>query len=164
MLSKKNFLFFLFLFQAHFIFSQNHSVNGRIVDENGDPLPGATIIVKGTTKGAVTDLDGLFSITTYEDTVLVASFSGYEKKEISINGLSLLDISLSPDIETLKEVIVIGYGSQEKMNVTGSVSTIKNDELTLVPVPNTSNLLSGRVPGVMSRQNSGLPGGENTQI
>ena len=164
MLFKKNFLFFLFLFQAHFIFSQNHSVNGRIVDENGDPLPGATIIVKGTTKGAVTDLDGLFSIITYKDTVLVASFSGYERKEISINGLSLLDISLSPDIETLKEVIVVGYGSQEKMNVTGSVSTINNDELTLIPVPNTSNLLSGRVPGVMSRQNSGLPGGENTQI
>ena len=73
-------------------------------------------------------------------------------------------VYLEPDVETLKEVVVVGYGSEQKINLTGSVATIKYEELTLVPVAISSNLLAGRVPGVMTRQNSGLPGGENTQI
>ena len=100
----------------------------------------------------------------YSDSTLEISFSGYQRQEIAINGRSSLNISLELNVELLNEVIVVGYGSQEKINLTGSVATINQQELTSVPVANTSNLLAGRVPGVMTRQNSGLPGGENTQI
>ena len=145
-------------------FAQNYSINGKITDEDGNGLPGATIIIKGTTTGTISDINGDFSLFAFEDTTLIISFSGYKRQEISVNGKTTIDIQLIPDIETLKEVVVVGYGSQEKINITGSVATIKQEELISVPVANTSNLIAGKVPGVMTRQNSGLPGGENTQI
>ena len=133
-------------------------------DENDEGLPGATIIIKGTTIGTVTDINGEFSLEAFPDTLIIVSYSGYERQEISINNQTILNVKLTPDVETLKEVVVVGYGAQEKINITGSVATIKQEELVTVPVANTSNLIAGKVPGVMTRQNSGLPGGENTQI
>tara|TARA_B110000014_G_scaffold261415_1_gene253075 strand:+ start:984 stop:4121 length:3138 start_codon:yes stop_codon:yes gene_type:complete len=160
----KKYFFFILILSSWSAFSQDHSVKGTVFDENGEGLPGATIIIKGTTLGVVTDLEGVFSLMAYSDSTLEISFSGYQRQEIAINGRSSLNISLELDVELLNEVIVVGYGSQEKINLTGSVATINQQELTSVPVANTSNLLAGRVPGVMTRQNSGLPGGENTQI
>ena len=159
-------LIFLLLFSTiiNNLNAQDKVINGKVSDENNEGLPGATIIIKGTTKGTVTDIEGNFQLDVDENDIIEISFSGYEKQEISVTGKNSFSINLEPDIETLKEVVVVGYGSEQKINLTGSVATIKNEELTLAPVANSSNLLAGRVPGVMTRQNSGLPGGENTQI
>ena len=159
------FYFYFFLLFSHFsIYAQDFSLSGRVLDENADGLPGATVIIKGTTNGTITDFDGFFTISLPINSVIEISYSGYIKREINIENNDSLNIYLEPDIETLSEVLVIGYGSQEKINVTGSVATIKQEDLISVPVANTSNLIAGKVPGVMTRQNSGLPGGENTQI
>ena len=139
-------------------------MSGRVLDENADGLPGATVIIKGTTNGTITDIDGFFTIRVPINSVIEISYSGYIKREINIENNDSLNIYLEPDVETLSEVLVIGYGSQEKINLTGSVATIKQEDLISVPVANTSNLIAGKVPGIMTRQNSGLPGGENTQI
>ena len=161
---KKILFFITFIIINYNGFSQDHRINGRITDEEGNGLPGATIIIKETTTGTISDINGGFSLFAFKDTVLIISFSGYKREEINVNGKSTIDIQLTPDIETLKEVVVVGYGSQEKINITGSVATIKQEKLISVPVANTSNLIAGKLPGVMTRQNSGLPGGENTQI
>ena len=161
---KKILFFITFIIINYNGFSQDHQINGRITDEEGNGLPGATIIIKETTTGTISDINGDFSLFAFKDTILIISFSGYKREEINVNGKSTIDIQLTPDIETLKEVVVVGYGSQEKINITGSVATIKQENLISVPVANTSNLIAGKLPGVMTRQNSGLPGGENTQI
>ena len=160
---KKIYFFALLLMQLS-SYAQNHLIQGVVSDENDEGLPGATIIIKGTTIGTVTDINGEFSLEAFPDTLIIVSYSGYERQEISINNQTILNVKLTPDVETLKEVVVVGYGAQEKINITGSVATIKQEELVKVPVANTSNLIAGKVPGVMTRQNSGLPGGENTQI
>ena len=160
---KKLYFFALLLMQLS-SYAQDHIIQGIVSDENDEGLPGATIIIKGTTIGTVTDINGEFSLKAFPDTLIIVSYSGYERQEISINNQTILNIKLTPDVETLKEVVVVGYGAQEKINITGSVATIKQEELVTVPVANTSNLIAGKVPGVMTRQNSGLPGGENTQI
>ena len=160
---KKIYFFALLLMQLS-SYAQNHLIQGVVSDENDEGLPGATIIIKGTTIGTVTDINGEFSLEAFPDTSIIVSYSGYERQEISINNQTILNVKLTPDVETLKEVVVVGYGAQEKINITGSVATIKQEELVTVPVANTSNLIAGKVPGVMTRQNSGLPGGENTQI
>ena len=161
---KKTLFFITFILINYSGISQNHQINGRITDEEGNGLPGATIIIKETTIGTISDINGDFSLFAFKDTTLIISFSGYKREEINVNGKSTIDIQLTPDIETLKEVVVVGYGSQEKINITGSVATINQEKLISVPVANTSNLIAGKLPGVMTRQNSGLPGGENTQI
>lgn len=160
---KKLYFFALLLMQLS-SYAQDHLIQGVVSDENDEGLPGATIIIKGTTIGTVTDINGEFSLKAFPDTLIIVSYSGYERQEISIDNQTILNIKLTPDVETLKEVVVVGYGAQEKINITGSVATIKQEELVTVPVANTSNLIAGKVPGVMTRQNSGLPGGENTQI
>ena len=157
-------LIFLLSLIHYNLFAQEKNINGKVSDENNEGLPGATIIIKGTTKGTVSDINGSFMIDVNEYDTITVSFSGYIKKDIPVTNKILFSINLDPDIETLKEVVVVGYGSEQKINLTGSVATLKDQELTLAPVANSSNLLAGRVPGVMTRQNSGLPGGENTQI
>ena len=158
------FLIFLITLIHCNLFAQEKSINGKVSDENNEGLPGATIIIKGTTKGTVSDINGSFMLDVNENDTLTISFSGYIKQDIPVIGNKSFSINLDPDVETLKEVVVVGYGSEQKINLTGSVATLKDQELTLAPVANSSNLLAGRVPGVMTRQNSGLPGGENTQI
>ena len=156
-------LIFLLTLINYNLFAQKN-INGKVSDENNEGLPGATIIIKGTTKGTVSDINGIFMLDVNENDTITISFSGYIKQNIPVIGNISFSINLDPDVETLKEVVVVGYGSEQKINLTGSVATLKDQELTLAPVANSSNLLAGRVPGVMTRQNSGLPGGENTQI
>ena len=119
-------------------FAQNYSINGKVTDEDGNGLPGATIIIKGTTTGTISDINGDFSLFAFEDTTLIISFSGYKRQEINVNGKTTIDIQLIPDIETLNEVVVVGYGSQEKINITGSdkelVSKVASEIKRLKPV------------------------------
>ncbi|MFY0653505.1 MAG: TonB-dependent receptor [Cyclobacteriaceae bacterium] len=157
-------LLLMLLFVTSVALAQDVNVTGKVTDENGEGLPGASVVVKGTTNGATSDLNGDYNLSAPKDATLVISFVGYIKQEVELAGRNKVDINMEVDAGQLEEVIVIGYGQEKKSNMTGSVSSIDSEKLTAVPVANTTNLLSGRVPGVMVRQNSGLPGGENTQI
>ena len=111
-------LIFLLLFSTiiNNLNAQDKVINGKVSDENNEGLPGATIIIKGTTKGTVTDIEGNFQLDVDENDIIEISFSGYEKQEISVTGKNSFSINLEPDVETLKEVVVVGYGSEQKIN------------------------------------------------
>src|SRR5690606_6283853 len=101
-------------------------VSGKVTDqENGEELPGVNILEKGTSNGTVTDIDGNYSINVNETATLVVSFIGYTKQEIALEGRNIINISLAPDIESLDEIIVVGYGVQRRSDLTGSVSSVK---------------------------------------
>jgi TonB-linked SusC/RagA family outer membrane protein len=136
-------------------------VTGRITDESDLPLPGVNVVLKGTTTGTTTDSEGRYSLSLRDEEgngILVFSFIGYEATEVSIGGRTNIDVSLRQDITTLEEVVVIGYGTQEKSAVTGAISTMKAEEVTNIPVANLSNSLAGRLSGVFVNQASGAPG------
>ncbi len=135
------------------------TVNGTVSDENNDPIPGATILVKGTTTGTISDIEGQYSIEAQEDATLVISYVGYLLQEIPVNGRSVIDISLRLDIRSLQEVIVIGYGSVQKSDITGAVSSLKGDDLNKGANASVDQLISGRASGVMVTQTSSEPGG-----
>ena len=123
------------------------SVSGTVSDDGG-PIPGVNVILKGTTKGTSTDFDGNFSIDAPSNGVLVFSYLGYKSQEVSINGQSQINIVMEEDLQSLSEVVVIGYGTQNKESVTGSVVSIKGDELNKVQAANFQEALQGRAPGV----------------
>ncbi|MEX2565252.1 MAG: TonB-dependent receptor [Cyclobacteriaceae bacterium] len=135
------------------------TLTGSVVDENGEPLPGATISVQGTTSGTVTDLDGRFSITVPEESTLVISFIGYESQTVKVTNQTVLNIKLVQDSSSLEEVVVIGYGTQRKSDLTGSVGSVGEAELNERPSPSLNQALAGRVAGVQVNVNSGRPGG-----
>ncbi len=139
------------------------TVSGIISDNTNEPLIGVNILEDGTANGVITNFDGEYSITVEEGASLVFSYTGFTSQTIPVNGQSIIDLTMSEGA-LLDEVVVTGYGTQKKSTLTGAVATIDSEQLTQVPVANSANLLAGRVPGVMTRQNSGLPGSENTQI
>jgi len=136
------------------------TINGKVTDmESGEALPGVNILAKGTTQGTVTDIDGNYKITVDDAvTVLVFSSIGYASEEVSINGRTEINLSLSPDIQSLSEVIVVGYGTVKKSDLTGSVSSVKSEELTAYPAQGTVQALQGRAAGVNIQSNNGAPG------
>ncbi|HZY79062.1 MAG TPA: TonB-dependent receptor [Cyclobacteriaceae bacterium] len=140
-------------------FFQSITVTGTIKDEKGDPLPGANVLVKGTTLGTTSDASGAYSLNVPDgSTVLVFSFIGYTSKEVAINSQSRIDVSLDPDIVSLSEVVVTGYGSQSKRDITGSVATIDSRLLLQTPSTNLGQALQGKIAGVtVGNENS--PGG-----
>lgn len=140
---------------------QARTVTG-VVKSQGDTesLPGVSVLVKGTQRGTVTDLDGAFSIQAADGDVLVISFVGYETQEVPIpSGSSNLEVMLNPSVSDLNEVVVIGYGSQRKSDLTGAVSTVKGDVLQERPAASLNQALAGRMTGVNVSVNSGRPGG-----
>lgn len=159
----------LFHFMASLIFLGARAVcaqseipiKGIVTDSNGDtPLPGVNIIVKGTTNGATSDEEGAFKISVPDgNAVLVFSFIGYTTHEVKVGNQTTLNISLTTDITTLGEIVVVGYGTQRKIETTGAIVSVKAAELTQTPVANLAQGLQGRVAGLDMRQNSGLPGG-----
>ncbi|MDO5571668.1 MAG: TonB-dependent receptor [Bacteroidales bacterium] len=141
-------------------------ITGVVVDNLGDPLPGVNILVKGTTTGATSDLDGKFTITIpYEGASLVFSYIGFQPQEISCKGKSNLSVTLVEDSKALEDVVVIGYTTQKKATITGSVSTITTKDLKQSPTANLTNALAGRMPGLMVNQFSGgEPGVDGADI
>ncbi len=134
-------------------------VTGRVTDESGLPLPGVTVMVKGTMTGVVTDLQGRYSLSDISpDAVLVFSFVGMESREVVVGGQTVINIVLQDAAIGLQEVVVVGYGTQTRAEVTGAVSTVRSDRLTVSPVASANNLLVGQIPGLVSRQISGEPG------
>ncbi|MDN5202586.1 TonB-dependent receptor [Fulvivirgaceae bacterium BMA10] len=147
------------------VVQEAYNVTGVVTDDEGEPLPGATVQEKGTSNGTITDGEGKFSLTVSdENSVLVISYIGYHAVEVTANSASPLKIVLIYDLQSLEEVVVVGYGVEKKSNLTGSVSTVSSDDLTQVPTANTSNLISGRLPGVVAKQGSGLPGSDNSNL
>jgi hypothetical protein len=144
--------------------AQNISVSGKITDEKGQSLPGATIMVKGTTRGISTDLNGNFTIAAGKADVLVISVIGYSKLEEPVNGRSVINVQLSLDSRVLNEIVVIGYGTQKRKDVTGSIASIKGDIFKDQPITNPTEALQGRIAGVDIVKNSGAPDATPTII
>lgn len=134
------------------------TITGKVTDENNLPLPGANVLVKGTNLGTITTLDGAYSIQTTDDQVLVFSFIGYATRQVAVGTQSVIDVVLSPDVATLDEVVVIGYGEAQRSELVGAVSQISAKQIVEMPVTTLEQTLSGQVSGVQLRQN-GQPGG-----
>ncbi|WP_215223107.1 SusC/RagA family TonB-linked outer membrane protein [Echinicola shivajiensis] len=144
---------------------EERSVSGKVLDEAGMPIPGVNIIVKGTKRVTVTDLDGSFSFENIaEDAVLVFSFIGFDAQEVSVAGKESIAVTLSEDMSDLQEVVVVGYGTQKKANLTGAVSTVDSKALEDRPVANVANALQGTTPGLNITRTGGQPGNENIGI
>lgn len=136
-----------------------HNVTGTITDDTGDALPGATIKVKDSTTGTVSDNDGTFSLTVPDkNAVLIVSFLGFESREILLNGRSEVKVALGDNAELLEEVVVVGYGTVRKSDLTGSVSTVKVEERVARQSNTVDQLLQGRAAGVQVTQNGSAPG------
>jgi TonB-dependent starch-binding outer membrane protein SusC len=132
------------------------TIKGKVSAE-GETLPGASVIIKGTTQGTTTDIDGNFTIVANSKNTLVFSFVGYNSKEIVVGNQSLINVDLESD-NNLDEVVVIGYGTQRKSDLTGSVSSVNADDIKSVPVSRVDQALQGRAAGVHVTQTSGAPG------
>ena len=138
--------------------AQNIAVKGVVKDTSGEPIIGASVLEKGTTNGIITDLDGNFSLQAKKGSVLVVSFIGYKTQEVTVNSVQSLKITLLEDSKTLDEVVVIGYGTQRKEAVTGSVASMRGDDLRQIPTGNVTAALQNRVAGVEMTQTSSKPG------
>ncbi|RUA10460.1 MAG: SusC/RagA family TonB-linked outer membrane protein, partial [Flavobacteriia bacterium] len=143
--------------------AQNKIVTGTVVDETGMPLPGASILVKGTKKGKTTDLDGKFSISVTNADVLVVTYVGYQKKEIPVKDKLSFNIRLEPDNNQLDEVVVVSYGSKKKKSIVSAVTTVKPADLK-VSSSNLTTALAGRISGIIGYQRGGEPGNDDAQF
>ncbi|MEQ9290145.1 MAG: TonB-dependent receptor [Cyclobacteriaceae bacterium] len=139
-------------------------ITGKITDENGEGLPGASVIEKGTANGTTTGLDGNYKLNLPEDASIVISFVGYKTTEVAIAGRSTIDIQMELDAEQLEEVVVIGYGTQRKKDLTGAVGVVDGNEIAARRVTNVSNALQGAVAGVTVTRSSSAPGAGNTVL
>ncbi len=145
--------------------SQQKSVSGNVTDESGLPLPSVTVLIKGTTNGTVTNSDGHYSLTNIpEDATLIFSFVGMVSQEIAVDNKVEINVTLKNDAIGIEEIVAIGYGTQKKGSVTGSVSAIKSEELTAVKTASVSNALAGKLPGLRAVQRSGAPGDDGATI
>lgn len=140
-------------------FAQGHTVSGTVTEmESGATLPGVNIVVKGTTIGTVTDVEGNYRLSVPdENSILIFSFIGYTSEEINVNGRSIINVSLTADIATLSEVVVIGYGERERKDVVGSISDMKSDEISRASAISPDMAMQGRMPGVLISTPSGNP-------
>lgn len=141
---------------ASSVFAQG-TITGTVTDDMGAALPGVSILVKGTNQGTTTDNDGRFSLAAPSDAVLVVSFIGYVTQEVAVGNRTTIDLSLQPDVEALQEVVITGYTTQDRRDVIGAVSTVKAEDLTVIPSGNIEQQLQGRVSGVTVITN-GQPG------
>jgi len=140
------------------------NVTGRVLDENGEPLPGASILVVGTTSGTVTDMDGYFAFSVPDDATLIFSYIGYDPVRIEVAEQSIINVSLQVDARSLEEVVVIGYGTAKKSELTNAVVQTTGDEIKKSSAVSLSNSLSGRLAGLYVNQRSAVPGFDDAQI
>ena len=141
----------------------DRTLSGRVTDEKNESLPGVSVVIKGTQRGTVTDADGRYKLEVPNGTAtLVFSFVGYLSQEVQVGNQASLNINLKSDDKTLDEIVVIGYGTTRKSDLTGAVSGVKEAQLQERPAPSLSQALSGRMPGVQVNTNSGRPGGRTT--
>jgi TonB-linked SusC/RagA family outer membrane protein len=157
----KSLLFFLLLGSMPYLYSQTITVTGNVTDEStNEPIPGVNVIVQGTNTGTITDTEGKYTIKANADDVLIFSFIGYVTESQNVGNRVVIDLIMTPDITSLSEVVVIGYGSMERTNVTGAISSIKSEDLSRVPVSNVIEALRGQVSGVRITRSEGSPGSD----
>ena len=143
---------------------QDRILRGTIIDTDGTPIIGANVVIKGSSNGTISDFDGHFSLEAKEGDVLVVSYIGYTDYEVRVGNQNNLSITLKEDSKALDEVVVVGYGTQTKVNLTGAVSTISKDDLVNRPVTNVSSALQGLTPGVTITSGTGQPGNDASTI
>ena len=142
--------------------AQTRQVSGRVLSQtDSTPLPGATVVIKGTTQGSSTNVDGTFSLDVNQpNAVLVVSFVGYVSQELNITGTEPLTVRLAESSTSLNDVVVVGYGTQKKRDITGSVASISAEQVAEIPIARADQILQGRVSGVQVTQTNSEPGGD----
>src|SRR5690349_21230626 len=138
-------------------FAQRKALTGTVKDDTGAGLPGVSVVEKGTTNGTTTDANGKFTIDAQESAVLVFSFIGMKPMEVSVGSQTTFDISMETDMATLEEVVVIGYGTAKKSDLTGAVTSVTGDHLRKMPISSVSESLTGRMAGVQVTSTEGSP-------
>jgi len=156
---------YLFIILALASFSvanaQDLTVTGKVKDAaDGSSIPGVTIVVKGTTIGAVTDIDGNFAIKVQPGAVLVFSFMGYTSQEVPVAGKQVITVSLAASVTSLNEVVVIGYGTVKKSDATGAVTAVDKKDFNQGSISSPQELIIGKIAGVQVTTLGGAPGGE----
>ncbi len=142
--------------------AQDRSVTGIVKDPDGAPLPGVSVLVKGSTRGSITDGTGAYRINVGDNSTLIFSAVGQKTQEIAVGTKAVIDVVLSATETSLDEVVVVGYGTQSKRTVTGSVAAVEGRDLVKSPQPNVSNSLVGRTPGLIANNRSGEPGSDGS--
>lgn len=156
--------FITLLFYSATMYAQVN-INGIVKDSNNEPLIGVNVILKGTQQGTVTDTEGKFGLQVPNAIAIIEfSYIGFQTQEIPLNGQTFLNVTMKEDTEQLEEIIVVGYGTQKKVNLTGAVQNVTSADLTKRSLSNTSTALQGLVPGVSVIQSSGRPGGDGSSI
>ncbi len=158
-------IYMVCLFSSTLLMAQSAKISGVVLDETSTAVIGGSVTIKGTTIGTLTDLDGRFTLDApNESSVLVVSFVGYTTQEIKIGTKRTFNIVLKEDQQLLDEVVVVGYGVQKKVNLTGAVGAVNSSELNSRIAPSTSSLLQGKMPGLQVTQNSAMPGSEGVEM
>ncbi len=160
-MNKNQLMMFLLLFLTvgFTSFAQQRTIRGKVTDEQKEPLPGVAVMLKGTNKGTITDINGSFSLESDgTNNVITVSFIGYSKQEVNTTGMATVNIILKEDITNIDEVVVVGYGTMKKSDLTGAVVNLSGDKLKESIVTNIDQMLQGRVSGVQVQANSGAPG------
>lgn len=153
---------FLLSFTLASVYAQDIQVKGTVVSgSDNEPLPGVNVVVKGTTNGGITDLDGNFTLSVPADATLSVTYIGFKSQEVAVKGQRSLKIILQEDTETLDEVVVVGYGVQKKSVVTAAISKVGADELNLTKPSRVEDALKGKVSGVQITQSSGQPNSDS---
>ena len=151
------------LFTSVQALAQSNRITGTVTSgDDGTALPGVSIVEKGTTNGTVTDAEGRYSLNVSENAILVFSFVGFQSQEISVAGKSVIDIPLNSDVTALTEVVVVGYGQQEKKDVTGVVAAVNEQSFNKGAIVSPDQLITGKIAGVQITSNSGEPGGQSS--
>jgi TonB-linked SusC/RagA family outer membrane protein len=153
--------FVVMLFSFTISYSQSIMVKGKVIDaSNNQPLPGVNIVVDGTTIGVITDIDGIYQINADAKATLIFSFIGYQTQRVAIEGKSEINISLSPELKELDEVVVIGYGTAKKRDLTGPISSVSGQKINEIPISSAAQALTGRLAGVQVVTTEGSPDAE----
>jgi TonB-linked SusC/RagA family outer membrane protein len=165
---KRNLRFFsvVFFLALHWIaYGQGKTITGKVTDNTDVPIPGVSVVITGTSKGTITDVDGTYSLVVgMSDTKLTYSFIGFQNQIVDIGGRNLINVKLEPENFDISEVVVVGYGTQKKVTLTGAVANVTGAEIMKTQAPSLGNAIVGKLPGVSTVQYSGLPGGDDPLI
>jgi TonB-linked SusC/RagA family outer membrane protein len=154
-----------FLLSVSDMSAQGNAVSGTVTDEAGEPLIGVNVVVKGTANGAITDIDGKYSLTNVSTrSELVFSYVGYSTQEVAVGNRRVVNIQLKDNAQALEEVVVVGYGTQRKETLSGAVTSIRSEEITTTKTENLVSNLQGKMPGLLIRQQTGEPGAFDNMV